>query len=410
MRSRSEIFDEANRKRPQPGQPDGAALAAAKRQKIGDTQAVRRIEVPPLGPGTHSLADIFTITSDLGLRGFDVRQVPLDLAAKISVTTLAMIPHEQLQQAITGIRDRLTEAAAAQPPPLNSETSPLDVEDDDDDYEPDFYAAEDNEQILNKLDNAPAEGPPPHLATVNALATLGTFKLPPPPLLDPDLAARVGQVAVSRVFTPLATLEDSALKKHKAGINRLAASSFDRDSWLTVIMRIATRGAAGLEDSTVAIKPEESTTALDRTRNGNNPASLSNSIRELLYTYVLEDFRRRIDVAIAWLCEEWYSDQLAKKHLSEGARTLHYERWALRLVDGFLPYLTPQDKVLTRFLAEIPELSRSLLGRIKTLCRDPSTVSLALMSLLYLVMMRPPAREIALDTVADIWVECKCPS
>jgi symplekin len=79
----------------------------------------------------------------------------------------------------------------------------------------------------------------------------------------------------------------------------------------------------------------------------------------------------------------------------------------VKLLDGFLPYLTPQDKVLTRFLAEIPELSRELLGKVKNLCRDPATVSLALTSLLYLVMMRPPAREIALDTVAEIWVECK---
>jgi symplekin len=340
------------------------------------------------------------------LQGFDATKVPAALAARISVTALATVPPELLNQALVGIQTRLAELAAAPPQPtaLNAQTSPLDVEDDDDEYEPDFYAAEDTEQILNKLDNAPAEEvlPAQQPDTLNALATLGTFKLPPPPLLDPDLATRVSQVAVSRVFTPLATLEDSSLRKHKAGINRLAASSFDRDSWLTVVIRIATRGTAGLEDSASTIKPEDSS-ALDR----RSPTSLSNSIRELLYQYVLEDFRRRIDVAVAWLCEEWYADQLAKRHLAEDSRSLHYERWAVRLLDGFLPYLTPQDKVLTRFLAEIPELSADLLGKVKGLCRDPTTVQLALTSLLYLVMMRPPARKIALDTVADIWVECK---
>jgi len=77
------------------------------------------------------------------------------------------------------------------------------------------------------------------------------------------------------------------------------------------------------------------------------------------------------------------------------------------LIDGFLPYLHPQDKVLTRFLSEIPELNKNLLSRVKHMCRDPSVVQLALTSLLYLVMMRPPVKEIALDTVQDIWTECK---
>lgn len=290
----------------------------------------------------------------------------------------------------------------AQPALLNPDTAPLDVEDDDDDYEPDYYAAEDTEQILNKLDSAPAQPPDNEEPdTASALAPLGTFKLPPPPSLDPDSASRVGQVAVSRVFTPLSTLGDPPVRKSKAGINRLAASSYDRDSWLTVIMRLATRSSMGLEATDNPVKAENIEMALDRPR----PA-LGDGIREMLYTYVLEDFRRRIDVAVAWLCEEWYSDQLAKRNLGDDA-PLHYEKWALRLVDGFLPYLTPQDKVLTRFLGEIPELSRELLGRTKSLCRDPSTVPLALTSLLYLVMMRPPARDIALDIVAAIWVECK---
>lgn len=386
------------------GPPDGAQ-AAAKRQKMGEQQVVARIIVPPLGPGTHSLGALFTLTENLGLQGFDATTVPAALATRVAVTALATVPPELLGQAIAGIQNRIAELAAAppiQPLPLTAETSPLDVEEDDDEYEPDFYAAEDNEQILNKLDNAPAEQPPAQEPeTVNTLATLGTFKLPPPPLIDPDLAARISQVAVARVFAPLPTLEDTS-RKHKSGINRLAASSFDRDSWLTVIIRIATRGTAGLEDDASTVKDEDSSVLTHK-----SALSLSDSIREALFRYVMEDFRRRIDVAVAWLCEEWYADQLAKRTLAEANRSLHYERWAVKLLDAFLPYLTSQDKVLTRFLAEIPELSRELLGKVKDLCRDPATVSLAVTSLLYLVMMRPPARELALDTVGEIWVECK---
>lgn len=202
------------------------------------------------------------------------------------------------------------------------------------------------------------------------------------------------------MFGPLSTLEDPVVRKTKAGIHRLAASSYDREAWLTLITRLATRSVFDLEEATV-LKPEDpDTKALDRPR-----PSLSNTIRDKLYTYVLEDFRRRIDIGVTWLSEEWYNDQLTRR--SNVDAPLHYDTWAARLIDGLLPYLTQQDKVLTRFLGDLPDLNRALLARIKPLCRDPSTISLALTSLLYLVMMRPPAKEIALDTVTEIWTECE---
>ncbi|CRJ92184.1 hypothetical protein BN1723_020786, partial [Verticillium longisporum] len=84
--------------------------------------------------------------------------------------------------------------------------------------------------------------------------------------------------------------------------------------------------------------------------------TLNNSIRESLYSYVLEDFRRRIDVAITWLTEEWYNDRLRQKTEGDGAPR-QYETWAVKLIDGFSQYLHAQDKVLTRFLGEVPDLS-----------------------------------------------------
>lgn len=298
------------------------------------------------------------------------------------------------------------------------------MDEDDDDYEPDYYAAEDTEQILNKLDSSPAEEEASK-ATTASLA-LGTFKLPPPPTLTPDLTAKVAQGTVTRVFSVIQDLDDptaaAAARKSRAGLNRLAASSYDRDAWITVITRLATRASAGLEDGAPVVKAEDDGSNRAAAAPAAGEAWLSNTIREALYAYVLEDFRKRIDVAVAWLCEEWYNDRLAQRRHApsspsspEGSRgadappprqLLRYDRWALRLLDGFLPYLHPQDKVLTRFLGEIPELGAPVLARVKALCRDPSLVPLALTSLLYLVMMRPPVRELALDAVQDIWTEC----
>jgi symplekin len=234
-------------------------------------------------------------------------------------------------------------------------------------------------------------------ADVLGTLTLPTFELPPPVPLNLEQAAKATQGAVTRVFGVMNALEEPALKKHKTGINRFAASSYDRDSWITLITRLATRAAAGLND--VSVKDEEKPISF-------SGVSLSNSIRDSLYDYILEDFRKRIEVAVSWLSEEWYNDHVQRRRASDPTTIqLQYEKWAMRLLEGFLPYLHAQDKVLTRFLSEIPDVNAALLSRVKTLCRDPSTVTLALTSLLYLVMMRPPARELALDTVQDIWLE-----
>lgn len=274
------------------------------------------------------------------------------------------------------------------------------MEEDDDDYEPDYHAAEDTEQLLNKLDSTSSDDR--QIAQKQALGvlTLPNYKLPPPPRLDPVQAAKVGQASVTRVFQTMKTLDEPSSKKSRGGMNRLAASSYDRDSWITVISRLATRTVAGLDD--VTVKDEASVVSMPT-------VSMSDTIREHLYAYILEDFRKRIDVAVSWLSEEWYKEQVQKRFASSAGHQrdapASFEKWTLRLIDSFSPYLNAQDKILTRFLSEMPQLPPSVFDRIKSLCRDPSLVNLSLTSLYYLVMFRPPVRDLALDAVQDIWIE-----
>nr|CDP22686.1 Putative Pre-tRNA-processing protein [Podospora anserina S mat+] len=427
MRSRAEIFDEAGRKR-QLADQAAAQYGDLKRQKMQDASAAapepaapaQPAVIPPLAPGPQTLAAVFTLTNNPGLQAFDATSIPANLVAKIVARTLNTLDQSVLDFAVNGIRSRLhtlqaaavtaaaqyaAHGAAGLPGAINPATAPLGVEEDDDDYEPNLDAAEDTEQILNKLDNAPPETALDEYADPNAALGLGPFTLAPPPLIDADVASKLSSAAASRLFGPLSSLSsEGPSKKPKAGINRLAASSYDRDSWLTVATRLATRSTFGLEEE----EQEEEQTSAVKSEEGavSHPlaSTFNQSIREMLFTYILEDWRPRIEVAVAWLSEEWYNDQLTKRTGLRNA-PLHYETWALRLLDGFMTFITAQDKVLTRFLAEIPELSGELLGRLKTLCGDPNTLGLAMTSLLYLVMMRPPARELALDTVGGIWVE-----
>lgn len=100
MRSRADIFDESSRKRGPPEPTDG--LDAAKRQKLGAPAPILapKIQVPPLTPGPHTIAELFTITTDEALRAFDVSQLSDDLVLKIGIMILQKLDANTLNQAI----------------------------------------------------------------------------------------------------------------------------------------------------------------------------------------------------------------------------------------------------------------------------------------------------------------------
>lgn len=100
MRARDEIFNEANRKRALPEQT-AAGYGDAKRQKTEAAAAPQPpLRIQPLAPGPHTLAEVFSLTNNPGLHGFDVTVVPAPLTARINVRTLASLDQGQLDLAI----------------------------------------------------------------------------------------------------------------------------------------------------------------------------------------------------------------------------------------------------------------------------------------------------------------------
>ena len=368
-----EIFQESSRKRGAPSEPtDG--LDSIKRARLGAGTSDRS-PIPPLPPGPTSIAQLYTLTGDEGLTSFDVQQLPIDLVVKITLPVLYQLDPGVLGDAIDGIRSRYISLARTQQTTTNAlPLPPANADDDEDDYEPDFEPTEDTEQILNKIDNAPPEDSlqPQEVA-------LGPFTLPQPSPLSKEETEQIGKGTLNRVFSMMNVLEDPSLvKKQKSGLNRLAASNYDKDAWITVITRLATRPSAGLEGGSHEGVKSEDINGLGVTK----PISLSDSIRETLYLYVIEDFRARIPIAIAWLNEEWYNDkvQLQQQSLNDEDYepiTQHYEHWVLKVLDGIVPYLDAKDKVLIRFLSEIPGVNQDVLERVKGLARDPERVALA---------------------------------
>ncbi|EOA88885.1 hypothetical protein ACJQWK_05950 [Exserohilum turcicum] len=408
-RTRVEVFDESNRKRPAPSEPtDG--LDQAKRQRLVAEPPSRTPSVQPLPPGEVSWRQLYTLNSEGSTANFDVQNFkdPEQLV-RIVVPVLQSVNPVKLEQAINAVRARyqtLRQNAANQPPPPPPSAP---AAEDEEEYEPDFEP-EDAEQISNRLDGIPSN---PFSSQAGPSTALAPFKLPEaPPLSDQDVQ-KYGDMTVHRAFGMLSSVDETQKSKTtKGGFNRLAATDYSRDAWVTILSRLATRASAGLDDPDDGIKDEYAV------KSARGSTKISDSIRDGLYQYILYDWKRRIDVAISWLNEEWYNDmiltQVEEDPITNGTVNGvspsklpkgNYHRCALRLIDGILPYIEHTDKILLRFLSEIPSIDYTILVRLKKMAEDPERIDLACNALHYLYMFRPPVRKIVVDILAEMWHE-----
>lgn len=188
-----------------------------------------------------------------------------------------------------------------------------------------------------------------------------------------------GNGAIARVFENFVGLEEVAVKPGRSSFTHHAAGGRDRDSWVTVVSRLATRSLTGLDGGDTSLMKNEKLASV----------SLAHMIRDAMHLYIIGDFRRRIDVAVSWLNEEWYNDMIQTKTTGGSAygMTPVYDRLVLKLIDALVAYLDAKDnKVLIRFLSEIPAVNRDILERIKRLARDPERVPLAVSTIQYVLL------------------------
>jgi len=197
---------------------------------------------------------------------------------------------------------------------------------------------------------------------------LSEFRLSPPPRLSTQQSQRVSLEAMDRMFGVIDAFETKSLisRKSKLGVNRLAASNWDREGWIALLIRMATRGS---QDNDVA------------TADNPQPICLADAVRERLYTYIIEDFRRRMDVAVAWLNEEWYNDMVMDRSKVGVSRHPQYHKWMMKVIDSIFPFLEARDRLFMRMLSEIPEIPTELLHKVKMLCLDPDRATLGIQML-----------------------------
>ncbi len=401
--SRAAVFADAQSlKRPAPSEmPDGVGI---KRARLDGTT-----RFPPMPPPPNSFAQLFTLTEDAAFMNFDVQILTEEMVRTITHLTLHHLDSDALNEAIAAVRERYAHLQKIQQPtplPDVPMAGPTGV-DDEDDYDPEY---DPGDQTVN----APAAVTAQTLHDlVQPDIALGPFELPKPPPLTEMETAQLGKQTVDRVFGNITSLDMNTVpsSRQKLGLNRLAASTNDRDAWVTMLTRLVTRAPCGLDDLVKAETVVEDEKSLvkndpDAFQPDIDTPSLANGIRQTLYLYVLEDFRSRLNVAISWLNEEWYNDRLGAKESASPITSQQspYCIWTLRLLDALLPYLDARDnRLLIRFLSEIPAINVDILERIKSLAKDPERVSMCIMALQYLILMRPPVREAVIDTVESIW-------
>lgn len=410
-----QAFSDANQlKRPASDEPtDG--LDDAKRQRVDTSIGAvptpqQNIQASTTIPSGSTVAQLFTLSNDKAATSFHVEAIPYNIVAQLIVPLMQSVDQTRFDQAINIVKARYINL---------SKQAPLDaaaaaraaIGEDEDDYDPSMPLDGDAEQVLNRLDQMPPEGfEGPGIA-------IGPFALPPPAPLDEREKDEYSKTAVTRVFGTLAEMDRDARQKGPKkqelakGFNRPTAPSHDRDGWLALITRLATRSQFELQDGTEDnVKQENGDRSL--AKKGSN-FSLSTGIREALLNYVMENFRARITVAISWLNEEWYCDRVLQKQKQDQngstdstQATPTYTSYTIRLLDSLIPYLDTKDnKVLIRLVSEIPSLPAELFPKLRKIADDPERINLVVQALLYLVMFRPPAREQALDALEALWRE-----
>ena len=403
-----EVFSDQNPlKRPAPDEPtDG--LSDDKRRKLdreadAGTTPLQQPGIPPLPPGPISVAQLFTLTNDPRVVGFHVEVLPPQIVSQLVPALLAATDQAKLDTAINVVRTRILKLEI-RPPPMVGRPG----EDEDDDYNPpDEFG--DSEQATIQMDQLPPLQGQPELA-------IPSFDLPPPPLLSEEERVEYSEMANKRLFGALQRFDDEAKRKGKKqslekekGFNRLASTGGqDRDGWIALLSRLATRPDFGLNEEESKIKQEnEERAAVKQGRHGDLP----NKIRKAFHEYITGDWRRHIDVAIAWLNEEWYADRLLAKSRAptapaddEESQLPNYTHHTLRLLDTLILYLDIKDgRYLIRFLSEIPHLPVAVFQRILKIAIDPERVQLCAQALLYLIMLRPPVRSAAIDCAEEMW-------
>lgn len=190
----------------------------------------------------------------------------------------------------------------------------------------------------------------------------------------------------------------------------VAIPSWNKESWLILLTRLASRGLQTMEEME---EPEKNSSenlneneSQGKQKETFAKRQLSNTIRDAIFKYFSEDIRGRVGIVIDWLNEEWYSEIIKAK--SGTSETPVYDEWAGKVLDTVILFLESGDRnIFIRLLSDLPFLSESLIWKIKSLCLDPTRYKIGFQSLQFLCLYRPPVKECSINLLKELYLEFK---
>lgn len=382
-----------------PGPED---LAVRKRKFEGFENASKKIKALDY-KNLYALTDV---NSDLN--NFDLSTLPQNILVSMALTALNKANVGKLSKALEIVCARYTNAMSGGivqgNGEIKKETNEIKNQDENENED------EDDEEDDDNFD--------PNAA----------YSLPPPTKLSFEQKKEQVSLIVQNFFD-LAKVDSEQTTAPNGETNgqselaKVAIKTWAPDSWLILLTRLATRGMHTIDGNSDILKDVA------------NNEQLSDVVRQALFDYFLADIHDRVDVIIEWLNEEWYNEKIANEEklretIAEevhseylekpnemgdleteiedrlekaNVETPRYNHWAQKVLDQMIPFLEPTDrKVFLRMLSDLPHLNKSMLDGIKSLCGDPARAKLGFLSLQFLLMYRPPAKDACMAVLNEL--------
>ncbi|ODV94645.1 hypothetical protein PACTADRAFT_34393 [Pachysolen tannophilus NRRL Y-2460] len=261
-----------------------------------------------------------------------------------------------------------------------------------------------------------------------------SFQLPPPKILTYEEKKQYLKGIINHYLKlaneseNMAKVASEKFKNDNSELSKVAIQNWNKDSWLVLLTRLATRGLL-----------EEEKKEINGDREDEN---LSDLIRNAIFHYFADDIRGRVDIVIEWLNEEWFSEYIKNekkaidlKENTDGSQpetikqenedtssaerallslhakgsivtTPNYILWTSKVLDSMLLFLESNDrKIFIRLLSDLPYLNKDLVWKIKSLCLDPIRFKIGFQSIQFLIMYRPPVKETCIDLLKELYEE-----
>jgi symplekin len=342
------------------------------------TMPINSCTTMPSGPSSFS--SLFTlINPEDPLVSFNARELTLDIAVNIALAGIAAANPQLLDNCLKIVKARYKSMLDQGPVESQSNQYPMDGYVDEDEFDVDNMAVADEAgpEIEDEDDDEEDKQA--------ALIPASSFHLAPPRKLSQEARiSEIGKVVdrlVSYSSFTTTVLSSGAAKANK-GIDRVAVSEWNKDTWIIIASRIVTRGLC------------ESIGGKD-------------IIRQHIFNYVMGNFRDRLEVIVSWLTEEWFNEY-ARSQQPVAENESNYYIWTSKMFDQIIPLLESDDsRGFLRLLSDVPALSRSLINKIRSLCIDPDRAQIGFRAIKFLILLKPPVKEFCLDLLEDLYINGK---